>query len=103
MTRESAGRRHDRYNEDDHGPVESAVRKDLAEIGLEAVMSDSYAEICFNLARKLDNGAGMAQAAVAKELRETLKAIEEAAGDNASSDLFARLAASVPTPVRNAT
>jgi hypothetical protein len=65
-------------------------------------LAGSYAEICFNLARKLDNGAGMASAAVAKELRETLQAIEEAAGDDDSLDLFTRLSASMPTTIRNA-
>ncbi|SET43135.1 hypothetical protein [Nonomuraea wenchangensis] len=106
--RESAGqrakssKRPDRYDDENHGPIETAVRREIAEIGLEGKMTDSYAEICYNLARTLDNGAGYVAAAVAKELRETLQMIEEASGDDNSADLFTRLAAHMPSPVRNA-
>lgn len=93
--------RADRYDDENHGPLESAVRRNLAEIGLETSLSESYAEICYNLARNLDNGAGMASAAIAKELRETLQTIEEAAGDG-DDELLARFSAAMPAPVRNA-
>ncbi len=95
--------RADRFDDENHGPLESVVRQDLAEIGRDGTLSDSYAEICFNLARRLDNNAGMASAAIAKELRETLQVIEEAAGDDDSADFFASLRDAMPTSVRNAT
>lgn len=41
----------------------------------------ALAAICENLARSLDNGAGLAAAAVANQLRSTLKEIRSAKGD----------------------
>lgn len=79
----------------EYGPVEGAVRGDVDALELVSPMGRSLAETAFNLARTLDNGAGMATAAVARELRETLKTLAEAAGDDDSGDLFARLS----TPV----
>jgi hypothetical protein len=56
-------------------------------------------ELAFNLARKLDDGAGMATAAVAQQLRETLAQMAEEAGDDDGSDLYRRLSTPVPTAV----
>ncbi|MFI7042665.1 hypothetical protein ACIBI0_38810 [Microbispora rosea] len=85
------------------GPLERAVRGDVDALGLVSSTSRSLAELSFNLARKLDDGAGMATAAVAKELRETLKDMAEQAGDDDGAALLDRLSqpADLPTPVRD--
>jgi DUF1365 family protein len=77
------------------GPVEAAVRGDVDAMDVTSSVARSMAAAAFNLARKLDQDAGMATAAVARELRETLKALAEAAGDDDGSDLVAELSASV--------
>jgi hypothetical protein len=68
--------------EDEAGPVEQAVRRDAEQMDLTGPLCRSYSESAFNLARKLDNDAGMATAAVARELRETLRVLQEASGDD---------------------
>ncbi|MEU8055702.1 hypothetical protein [Microbispora bryophytorum] len=88
---------------DEIGPLESAVRKNIEDLALVAPMSDALAEIAFNLARKLDSGkAVMASAAIGRELRETLQALVEAAGDDDSSELLSALQSSMPAKIRNA-
>ncbi|MDX3101739.1 hypothetical protein [Nonomuraea angiospora] len=77
------------------GPVETAVRGDVDALDVSGAMARSLAASAFNLARKLDGDAGMATAAVARELRETLKALAEAAGDDDGSDLVAELSPQV--------
>lgn len=80
------------------GPVESKVREDVAVMGELTGTRGSLAEIAYTLARELDAGtAKMAVAAVARELRELLKALEGSSGDGAVAELVARLSA----PVRN--
>ena len=87
------------------GPLEAAVRADLEALSLVSPTAGSMEQLAYNLARKLDDGAGMATAAVAKELRETLAAMAEEAGDDDGSDLLRRLSqpegATVPSPVGN--
>jgi hypothetical protein len=83
---------------DDQGPVETAVRGDLDQLDLVGPVARSLAETAFNLARKLDGDAGMATAAVARELRETLKAIAEAASDDDGSALLAELSTPLGDP-----
>lgn len=85
------------------GPLEAAVRGDVEALGLVSSTARSLAELTFNLARKLDDGAGMATAAVAKELRETLKDMAEQAGDDDGKELLDRLSqpADLPAPVRD--
>lgn len=83
------------------GPLEEAVRGDIEQLGLVSPTARSMAELSYNLARKLDGGAGMATAAVAKELRETLDAMAEVAGDDDGSALLAHLSTPVPTTVGN--
>ncbi|MBX6382176.1 MAG: hypothetical protein IRZ07_04250 [Microbispora sp.] len=78
-----------------YGPVEAAVRGDVDALELISPVARSLAETAYNLARTLDQGAGMATAAVARELRETLKTLAEAAGDDDGAELLARLS----TPV----
>lgn len=43
--------------------------------------NETLGELALNLARTLDNGAGLAQAAVANQLRATLQEIAKAKGD----------------------
>jgi hypothetical protein len=82
------------------GPLENAVRSDIAALGLASPTAASLAELAYTLARKLDAGAGMATAAVAKELRETLTQMAEEAGADDSAALLAQLAG-MPAPVRH--
>ncbi|WP_068925008.1 hypothetical protein [Planobispora rosea] len=82
----------------EYGTVETAVRGDVEAMELIGPTARSLAETAYNLARKLDTDAGMATAAVARELRETLKALAEAAGDDDESALLDQLS----TPVGNA-
>lgn len=80
------------------GPVEAQVRKYIESLTDLSVLQLTYAEIGFNLARKLDRGAGMATAAVGRELRELLAAIAESTS-NELDDLFKRFA--MPSKVRD--
>jgi hypothetical protein len=84
-----------------YGDVEIATRNDLGKLG-EEVVESAIAKIAFNLARKLDMGAGMATAAVAKELRDTLTAIKESIGKkNAVIEALGRMSPRLPTEVGN--
>ncbi len=76
------------------GAVEQAVRGDVDALDLAGPLCRSFAETAFNLARKLDNDAGMATAAVARELRETLRVLREASGDDdGTAELVSELSA----------
>lgn len=55
--------------------VERAVREQLADAPTNHPAHHALVATAITLARKLDEGAGMATAAVAKELRATLDAI----------------------------
>ncbi|HEU4751526.1 MAG TPA: hypothetical protein VFU47_00360 [Armatimonadota bacterium] len=87
------------------GPLETAVRGDVDALGLVSPTARSMAELAFNMARKLDDGAGMATAAVAKELRDTLNQMAEQAGDDDGKELLDRLSrpAGLSAPVRDST
>ncbi len=85
----------DQPEEAAYGPVETAVRGDVDALEVVGSVARSLAATAFNLARKLDTDAGMATAAVARELRETLKALAEAAGDDDESGLISELSAAV--------
>jgi hypothetical protein len=80
------------------GPVERAVRGDVDVLDLVGPLCRSLSETAFNLARTLDGDAGMATAAVARELRATLKDLREASGDD---DGTAVLIAELSTPLGN--
>lgn len=56
----------------DFGPVEEKVREDIAALVSEHPMGEALAEMSYNLARTLDEGAGLAVAAVNRELRANL-------------------------------
>lgn len=52
--------------------MESKVRQDVAALVTAHPMGEALAEMAFTLARTLDNGAGLATAAVNRELRANL-------------------------------
>lgn len=62
--------------------VEAAVRENLADAPQYSPAHVALIATAITLARKLDEGAGMATAAVAKELRATLDAILRGADDD---------------------
>lgn len=78
------------------GPVEEKVRSDVAALVTTHPMGEALAAMAFALARTLDNGAGLAVAAVNRELRANLL---ELAGmvDDDDEDLDALLS----SPVRD--
>jgi hypothetical protein len=54
------------------GPVERKVRADVGALMTAHPMGEALAEMAFTLARTLDEGAGLAVAAVNRELRANL-------------------------------
>lgn len=54
------------------GPVERQVKKDIAALITAHPMGEALAAMSLNLARTLDDGAGLATAAVNRELRANL-------------------------------
>ena len=54
------------------GPVESKVREDVGALTSTHPMGEALAEMAYALARTLDDGAGLAVAAVNRELRANL-------------------------------
>ena len=68
------------------GPVESAVLADIEAIG-PILATASLAASAVALARKLDEDAGLATAAVARELRATMTALAPPVEDGNSSDI----------------
>jgi hypothetical protein len=78
------------------GPVERKVRADLRALITAHPMGESLAEMSLNLARVLDDGAGLAVAAVNRELRANLTELARLAVDD-SDDLEHELS----TPVRD--
>lgn len=79
------------------GAVELAVARLLADLVEDTVPGQKvYASMSLVLARTLDEGAGLAVAAVNRELRETVKVLtggEVSDGDPRTADLLARLSA----------
>ena len=82
------------------GPVERQVRRDVSALVTAHPMGEALAEMSFALARKLDGDAGMATAAVNKELRVNLLELASMAeGDD--DDLDASLSTPMLPPVRD--
>lgn len=79
------------------GPVERKVRADVDALITGHPMGEGLAELAFTLARTLDDGAGLAVAAVSRELRATLNDLAGMVLDD-DDDLEAQLS----TPVRDA-
>jgi hypothetical protein len=93
-----------REDEAEYGPLEAATRAAVEELGDLDGIQGPLSELAFVLAKRMDDGArGMAAAAIARELRETLRAMTEAADDSdAVTELLAQLASPVVSPeVRN--
>jgi hypothetical protein len=88
----------------EHGPLETATRTAISEMGELNGINRPLAELCINLSRLMDVGAsGMAASAIARELRETLTQMMEVSDDNSAvRDLLDRLSVPVLTEVRNA-
>ena len=78
------------------GPVEHRVRQDVAALVSAHPMGEALAELAYTLARALDEGAGMATAAVSRELRAALADLTSMAVSD-DDDLDAQLS----TPVRD--
>ena len=85
-----------------HGPTETAVRAEVAALKAAGEQpSEALAQMAYHLARKLDTDAGLATAAVARELRATLAALtpEKETDDGDSIDA---LIAALSSPVEHA-
>ena len=80
------------------GPVERRVKADLAALVTMHPMGEALAEMSLNLARTLDAGAGLAVAAVNRELRANLLELSKQAIDD--TDDFAD---DLSAPVRDET
>ncbi len=79
------------------GPVERKVRADVGALISAHPMGEALAEMSFALARLLDDGAGLATAAVSRELRANLMELSRLA-DDGDDDLADELS----SPVRDA-
>lgn len=79
------------------GPVESKVRSDIDALVSSHPMGEALTEVACTLARSLDEGAGLATAAVSRELRACLVELSRLAV-GADDDLEGQLS----TPVRDA-
>lgn len=78
------------------GPVEQAVRGDIARLGELTGVQPSLAATAITLARTLDVEEPKQRPMAARELRETLRTLSEA---NAAEDAAARLAAELSSPL----
>jgi hypothetical protein len=76
------------------GPITAKVRADLEAIVTAHPMGEALAEMSLNLARTLDAGAGLATAAVNRELRANLLELSRLAVDD-NDDLDDELSAPV--------
>lgn len=83
------------------GPVETKVRQDVEALLTAHPMGESLAEMSYNLARTLDDGAGLAVAAVNRELRANLVELARLGvdGDDELDDELSR--PSLPAEVRD--
>ena len=83
------------------GPVERKVRADIRALITAHPMGEALSEMSYNLARVLDDGAGLATAAVNRELRANLAELSRLA-DDSNDDLADELSApDVPAEVRD--
>jgi hypothetical protein len=83
------------------GPVERKVRADVGALFSGHPMGEALAEMSFSLARLLDDGAGLATAAVNRELRANLMELSRLA-DDGNDDLADELSVpELPAQVRD--
>ena len=87
--------------------VESAVRATLAELAVVSPVHGALAETALSLARSMDMRAplvsaqaGLASAALARELRSTLEVLAKGVDDD-TSDSIDQLIAHLSAPVRD--
>ena len=71
---------------DHYGRVESKVRSDVGALVSTHPMGEALAEMAFTLARTLDEGAGLATAAVNRELRANLIELSRLSSDTDDLD-----------------
>jgi hypothetical protein len=76
------------------GPVERQVKRDIGALVTVHPMGEALAAMSLNLARTLDDGAGLATAAVNRELRANLLELSRLAVDD-NDDLSDELSAPV--------
>ena len=79
---------------DDAGNVEVQTRRDIGALVCAHPMGEALAALAYSLARSLDNGAGMATAAVSRELRATLIELAKYEGGSVDDDDAPDLSAS---------
>lgn len=79
------------------GPMEKAVRATLRQLEISTV-DDARGRLAVVLAKTLDGDAGMATAAVSRELRATLSELEGRTNGDSNDD-FSRLLADLSAPV----
>ena len=85
------------------GKVELATARGLREIGEVPRGLEGLAEAALTLARSLDDGAGLATAAVARELRATLvELVKGCDRDDDAADPIGELVAQLRAPVGHA-
>lgn len=86
------------------GAVEAKVRGDVGALISTHPMGEALAEMAFTLARTLDEGAGLAVAAVNRELRANLIELARLgvdSDDDLDDDLSTPSGGDVPAPVRD--
>lgn len=83
------------------GPVERQVRADVEALVTAHPMGEALAEMSYSLARTLDAGAGMAVAAVNRELRANLIELSRLAVDDADELADELSAPEMPSEVRD--
>lgn len=79
------------------GLIEENVRSNIAMLNTGHPMRDALAELAYRLARSLDVGAGMLEAATSKELRAVLAELASVPGHD-EDDLAADLSSPVCDP-----
>ncbi|HEY5985589.1 MAG TPA: hypothetical protein VIV12_04285 [Streptosporangiaceae bacterium] len=81
--------------------MERKVRADIAALMTAHPMGEALAELAYTLARSLDDGAGLAAAAVSRELRNNLTELARLAVDDGDDFADELSAPDVPAEVRD--
>jgi hypothetical protein len=83
------------------GPNEKAVRSTLRQLEI-SVVDDARGRLAVTLAKALDGDAGMATAAISRELRATLSELE-GRGNGDTDDDLTKFLAELSTPMVDTT
>jgi hypothetical protein len=78
------------------GAIERTVRRDIDDLNSGHPLADALAEMAYKLARTLDEGAGLATAAVNRELRATIVELATFEVDDGAGSLEAELSEATP-------